>query len=51
MLEPNCGFLPLLSLNHYLQLLDDDRHVGDNKSEGKETGESRENCNSCNREV
>lgn len=45
MQEPNCRFLLLLSLNHYLQLLDVDvRHVGGQwKSEGKERDDSWEN--------
>lgn len=54
-MEPNCGFLLLLSLNHYLQLLDDDvRHVGDDVKAKEKRGMTHEKTGkkgSWNREV
>lgn len=55
MQEPSCGFLFLLSLNHYPQLLGDDvRHVGDNEKVKEKRGMTHEktgNKGSWNREV
>lgn len=56
MQQPDCGFLLLLSLTHYLQLLDDDdvRHVGDNgkaKEKRGMTHEKASNKGSWNGEV